>query len=307
MNGRKTAMGAPEDPAMFDLDLLKAFVSVVDAGGFTRAGERVHRTQSTVSQQIRRLEEQAGHELLVRGPRAVRLTAEGERLLAYARRILALSAEARAALAEGGGGVVRLGIPEDFAVAALTGLVAEFARRHPKVRLSVRCALSCDLAADLSRGDLDLALMKREGGGAPVRGAVRASWPERLVWVAGAPQGGPDVFDPVPLVAFPQGCLYRNRAVHALEQAGRDWRIAYESPNLIGIEAALAGGLGVALLEQRAVGPAHVVLDAASGLPAVAPTELVLCVSERPSAAAEALAGAVAAFCDREAGVRSAA
>ncbi|WP_454915233.1 LysR substrate-binding domain-containing protein [Xanthobacter sediminis] len=294
---------------MFDLDLLKAFVSVVDAGGFTRAGERVHRTQSTVSQQVRRLEEQAGHELLVRGPRAVRLTAEGERLMAYARRILALSAEARAALAEGGAGVVRLGIPEDFAVAALTGLVADFARRHPKVRLSVRCALSCELAEDLARGDLDLALMKRDGGGAVARAVTRATWPERLVWVAGVRQdpSDPEDFDPVPLVAFPQGCLYRNRAVHALEQAGRDWRIAYESPNLIGIEAALAGGLGVALLEQRAVGPAHRVLDEGSGLPAVAPTELVLCVSERPSAATAALADAVAAFCDAEAGVRTAA
>lgn len=294
---------------MFDLDLLKAFVSVVDAGGFTRAGERVHRTQSTVSQQIRRLEEQAGHELLVRGPRAVRLTAEGERLLAYARRILALSAEARAALAEGGAGVVRLGIPEDFAVAALTGLVADFARRHPRTRLSVRCTLSSELAEDLARGDLDLALMKRDGGGAPPGATVRASWPERLVWVAGPRQAPPDpeLSDPVPLVAFPQGCLYRNRAVHALEQAGRDWRIAYESPNLIGIEAALAGGLGVALLEQRAVGPAHRVLDMAAGLPPVAPTELVLCVARRPCAASEALADAVAAFCDREAGVRSAA
>ncbi|MFG1416195.1 LysR substrate-binding domain-containing protein [Xanthobacter sp. V0B-10] len=296
---------------MFDLDLLKAFVSVVDAGGFTRAGERVHRTQSTVSQQIRRLEEQAGRELLVRGPRAVSLTAEGERLLAYARRILALSAEARAALADGGAGVVRLGIPEDFALAALTGLVADFAHRHPAVRLSVRCALSCELAADLDRGDLDIALMKRDGagaGGAAGRATARATWPERLVWVGGpAAPADPAALDPLPLVAFPQGCLYRNRAVHALEQAGRDWRIAYESPNLIGVSAALAGGLGIAVLERRAVAPGHRVLDAAAGLPAIAPTELALCVAPRAPAPVEALADAVAAFCDREAGLRDAA
>jgi len=285
---------------MFDLDLLRAFVSVVDAGGFTRAGERVHRTQSTVSQQIRRLEAEAGCELLVRGPRAVALTAEGERLIAYARRILSLSAEAKAALREAGAGVVRFGIPEDFAIAALTGLVAEFAHRDPQVRLSVRCALSCDLAADLARGDLDLALMKREPGGGP----ARAAWPERLVWVAGA---GAVPLDPVPLVAFPQGCLYRNRAVHALERAGLDWRIAYESPNVVGITAALAGGLGVALLEQRVAGPEHRMLDAADGLPPIPPTELALCVGERPCPATEALADTVAAFCDREAGLRSAA
>lgn len=295
---------------MFDLDLLKAFVSVVDAGGFTRAGERVHRTQSTVSQQIRRLEEQAGHDLLVRGPRAVTLTPEGERLMAYARRILALSAEARAALAEAGAGVVRLGIPEDFAVAALTGLAADFGRRHPSVRLSVRCALSCELAADLERGDLDLALMKREAPTSSAGGEARvvASWPERLVWVAGAaftpPEAG--LGAALPLVAFPQGCLYRNRAIHALEQAGRDWRIAYESPNLLGIEAALAGGLGVALLERRAVS-SHRILGAAEGLPAVAPTALVLGVAARPTAAASALAEAVAGLCDQEAGARLAA
>ncbi|MGR7994129.1 LysR substrate-binding domain-containing protein [Xanthobacter sp. ZOL 2024] len=286
---------------MFDLDLLKAFVSVVDAGGFTRAGERVHRTQSTVSQQVRRLEEQAGHELLVRGARTVSLTGEGERLLSYARRILALSAEARAALAEGSVEVVRLGMPEDFAVAALTGLIADFARSHPHVRLSVRCALSSALAADLARGDLDLALMKRAPGGLP----ARAVWPERLVWVAGPFEPAPDA--PVPLVAFPQGCLYRDRAVHALERAGRDWRIAYESPNLVGIEAALAGGLGVALLERRACAPGQRILAAADGLPAIQPTELALCLAERPAAAVDALAAAIIAFCEEEAGARRAA
>lgn len=286
---------------MFDLDLLKAFVSVVDAGGFTRAGERVHRTQSTVSQQIRRLEEQAGHELLVRGARTVSLTIEGERLLSYARRILALSIEAKAALAEGGAGVVRLGLPEDFAVAALTGLIADFARSHPDVRLSVRCALSSALAADLERGDLDLALLKREPGGAP----ARAVWPERLVWISGVGPLAPDA--PVPLVAFPQGCLYRNRAIHALEQAGRDWRIAYESPNLNGIEAALAGGLGIAVLEQRALAPGQRILGPAEGLPPIAPTELALRLADRAGAAVEALAAGIIAFCDREAGAMRAA
>src|SRR5438034_8168685 len=102
-------------PAMLDIDLLRSFVSVVDAGGFTRAGERVHRTQSTVSQQIRRLEEDFGRPLLHRIGKRVAPTEEGERLLSYARRILALAAEARDVVVRGAGdGVVRLGIPEDF-------------------------------------------------------------------------------------------------------------------------------------------------------------------------------------------------
>src|SRR5690349_23277367 len=110
--------------AMLDLDLLRSFVSVVDAGGFTRAGERVHRTQSTVSQQIRRLEESIGRTLLTRDGKRVALTEEGERLLSYARRILALAQEARDVVSRPStDGLVRLGIPEDFAAYRLTELL----------------------------------------------------------------------------------------------------------------------------------------------------------------------------------------
>src|SRR5580704_16360347 len=106
---------------MLDLDLLRSFVSVVDAGGFTRAGERVHRTQSTVSQQIRRLEGDFGRPLLHRDGKRIRPTEEGERLLSYARRILALAEEARDVVSRPtGDGVIRLGLPEDFAAYRLT-------------------------------------------------------------------------------------------------------------------------------------------------------------------------------------------
>ena len=112
---------------MLDLELLRSFVSVVDAGGFTRAGERVHRTQSTVSQQIRRLEEDLGQTLLNRDGRAVTPTEAGERLLSYARRLLALAEEARDVVARPGpDGAVKLGIPEDFAACRLAKLLAAF-------------------------------------------------------------------------------------------------------------------------------------------------------------------------------------
>lgn len=290
---------------MLDMDLLKAFVSVVDAGGFTRAGERVHRTQSTVSQQIRRLEDHLGHQLLVRDARGVTPTAEGERLLGYARRILALGAEAKAALSGAAPAlVVRLGIPDDFALAALTQVIADFARARPGVRLAVECGLSCDIAAAFARGDLDIALVKRE----PASGPAVAVWPERLVWVAGQDT----VVDPdtIPLVAFRQGCLYRNRAVHALEKSGRAWRIAYECPSLIGIDAALAGGLGVAVLSTLSLTrrePNLRVLSAADLWPPIPPTELALRVADPACAATRDLAALVAAFCDREAACAKAA
>ncbi|WP_459616408.1 LysR family transcriptional regulator [Bordetella sp. 2513F-2] len=277
---------------MLDLDLLHSFVSVVDAGGFTRAGERVHRSQSTVSQQIRKLEAALDCALFVREGRQIRLTEDGERLLGYARRMLALSAEA-SEVVSGRNRIqaLRLGIPDDFAVDALTAIVADFARRRPDIRLSVRCDLTASLARSLERGDLDVALLKRE----PMAGAARMAWPERLHWIASRDHPLPPL-DPVSLVAFPQGCIYRNRAVHALERAGRRWRIAYESPNLLGLQAALAGGMGVALLEQRCITPAHRVVDAL--LPEIAPTELALCLGADAAAAAHDLAGCIEAFCN---------
>src|SRR2546421_3452595 len=127
------------EASLLDLELLRSFVSVVDAGGFTRAGERVHRTQSTVSQQIRRLEDALGRELVHRNGRQATPTEEGERLLSYARRILALAAEARDVVARPSGeGVVRLGIPGDFAASRLPAPLSEFARSPPGLRLHAR-------------------------------------------------------------------------------------------------------------------------------------------------------------------------
>src|ERR1700719_3531440 len=252
--------------AMLDLDLLRSFVSVVDAGGFTRAGERVHRTQSTVSQQIRRLEETLGHPLLHRNGKQATPTEEGERLLSYARRILALEQEARDVVARPArDGVVRLGIPEDFAAYRLTELLSDFARSRPSLRLDVRCGLSVQLRRALERGELDLALFKRDAGES---GGI-AAWPERLRWVTSRRHPIDFRRDPLPLVMFEQGCLYRNRAINALETVGRAWHIAYTSPNVFGIQAAVSAGLGVSILPEVAILPDHNVLGAGDGFPPI--------------------------------------
>src|ERR1700682_157260 len=165
---------------MLDLELLRSFVSVVDAGGFTRAGERVHRTQSTVSQQIKRLEDDVGQPLLNRTGKDVTPTEAGERLLSYARRLLSLAEEARDVMARPGNeGAVRLGLPEDFAAYRLAKLLAAFSRSHPGLRLDVRSDQSVFLRRDLERGELDLALLKRD---ANEKGGI-ASWAERVHWV----------------------------------------------------------------------------------------------------------------------------
>ena len=280
---------------MLDLELLRSFVSVVDAGGFTRAGERVHRTQSTVSQQIKRLEQDVGQPLLNRTAKDVTPTEAGERLLSYARRLLALAEEARDVLARPGPeGAVRLGIPEDFAAYRLTKLLATFARSHPGLRLDVRADQSAYLRSGLERGELDLALLKRDAG---EKGAI-AVWPERVHWVTSKSHPVDSKIGSVPLIGFPAGCLYRSRAIHALESGGRSWHMSYTSSSLVGIQAAVAAGLGLSILSEMAVQADHRVLTAREGFAPIDRTEVALVASPGASPATLRLADRLAEFCD---------
>jgi DNA-binding transcriptional LysR family regulator len=280
---------------MFDLELLRSFVSVVDAGGFTRAGERVHRTQSTVSQQIKRLEDDVGQPLLDRSGKEVTPTEAGERLLSYARRLLSLAEEARDVMVRPGSeGAVRLGIPEDFAAYRLTELLAAFSRSHPGLRLDVRADQSVYLRRDLERGELDLALLKR---GAHEKGGI-ACWPERVHWVTSKSHPIDPKMSPVPLIGFPAGCLYRTGAIHAIESAGRAWYMAYTSSSLPGIQAAVAAGLGLSILSEMAIQPDHRVLTAKDGFAPIDKTEVALVASPNASPATLRLADHLAEFCD---------
>ena len=255
------------------LDLLRTFVTVVNVGGFTRAAERVNRTQSTISLQIKRLEDLLGKQLLVRGPREVGLTPDGEILLGYAREMLRLNDTAVSRLTEPDlTGVVRLGTPEDFATAHLSDVLAAFARSHPRVALAVQCDLTLRLLERFGNGEFDLVLVKREPQGSAGGDKV---WREPLVWVAG------NAFDieagsPLPLVLSPHPCVYRKRAIDGLKRVGRDWRIVYTSPSLAGTQAAVRAGLGAAVLPRDMVPDDFRVLDDAFELPRLDDTEIAL-------------------------------
>jgi DNA-binding transcriptional LysR family regulator len=280
---------------MLDLELLRSFVSVVDAGGFTRAGERVHRTQSTVSQQIKRLEDDIGQPLLNRSGKDVTPTEAGERLLSYARRLLALAEEARDVMTRPGHkGAVRLGVPEDFAAYRLTKLLAAFARSHPSLRLDVRADQSTYLKRDLERGDLDLALFKRAAG---EKGGI-AVWPERVHWVTSKSHPNQAKAGSVPLIGYPTGCLYRARAIHALETTGRTWHMAYTSSSLAAIQAAVAAGMGLSILSEMAIQSDHRVLTAKEGFSPIDRTEVALVASPDASPATLRLADRLAEFCN---------
>jgi DNA-binding transcriptional LysR family regulator len=283
------------EATVFDLELLRSFVSVVDSGGFTRAGERVHRTQSTVSQQIKRLEEDVGQVLLHRDGKDVRPTEAGERLLSYARRLLSLAEEARDVLRQPDSeGAIRLGIPEDFAAYRLTKLLGAFSRSHPGLRLDVRADQSKNLARDLDRGELDLALFKREAG---EKGAI-AVWPERVHWVTSKSHPIDAGAASVPLIGFPLGCLYRAGAIHALESAGRIWHMSYTSSSLAGIQAAVAAGMGLSILSEMAIQTDHRVLTAKDGFAPINRTEVALMAAPGASPATLRLADRLAEFCD---------
>lgn len=267
---------------MVDLELLRTLVCVVDEGSFTRAAERVHRTQSTVSQQVRRLEELVGHDLLLRDRTGnqMTLTEHGAVLLPYARQLLALAAQAQEALdSEVRMEPLRIGVPEDFDARRMAELLADFSRLKPDVRLETFSGMSTELHHKLATGDLDLALVQREPGAGP----CLASWPETLVWVKA--RGMEVGSEPIALVLFPQGCIYRQRAIRLLDAAQRPWRVVFGSHSLTGIQAAVASGLGITVLPTRALLPEHQVC---TGLPKLPPSELAIVSKGAPLSASQA-------------------
>jgi DNA-binding transcriptional LysR family regulator len=239
---------------MLDPRLLRSFVSIADTGSFTQAADRLNMTQSTISQQLARLEEAVGHPLIDRIARPVRPTAAGERLLGYARRILALQQEAEALLGDPAGTAsIRIGVPEDIVSDAMAAIFRDFTSRHREIRLDVIAGLSRDLTRRYRNGELDIVVVKE----AAPSSDCRASFPEITAWFQGA--DAPDEWpDPIPLVAFPPGALYRETMFERIERDRRRWYVAFSGSSfhnvLIGVEA----GLGLSLLPIASTGGRHV-------------------------------------------------
>ena len=281
-------------------DLLRTFVVIADTGSFSRAAQRLYRSQSAVSLQLKRLEALVDQRLFERSPKRVEITPGGRTLLPFARRMLdlndaALSAFSGAPLK----GVVRFGAPEDFATTYLPGVLSRFAATYPDVALEVTCDLTLNLIDAFRDGALDLVLVKREPAGVlGARARDVASglqvWREALVWVGG-PAPPPDRAAPLPLVLSPRPCVYRKRATDALDAAGRPWRIAYSCASLAGVQAAIRAGLGVSVLPRDMTPADLTVLDAAAfGLPALRETEIALIEAPHPPAPAARLRDEIA-------------
>lgn len=248
---------------MLDPDNLKSLVAIAESGSFTAAGLRVHRTQSAVSMQMRKLEAQIGRKLFARDGRDARLTADGELLVAHARRILKAQAEALAAFDQTMlAGEIRIAAPDDYASTFLPGILVRFAESHPKARVDLHALPSHEAARLVERGEIDLALVTQghgESGGLVLHR-------EPLAWVAARGHCVHES-DPLPLAVYHERCAFRRLAIQALDAIGRPWRIAYSSQSIAGIYAALETGLAVGTILPSNLKPGLVVLGEAEGFP----------------------------------------
>ncbi len=277
-----------------DLSLLRSFVSVIDCGSIQLAAARVGRSQSAVSMQIKRLEQDVGRPLFQREGRNLRPNPAGEDLLLHARRLLRLSDEALASLRRPeAAGVVRLGMPEDYAAWVLAPSLARFAQEFPLAEIELTFDSSPALLRLVEAGRLHLALVTREPH-QPFAVLRR----ERFVWAA-APDHGAWLRDPLPVALFEAGDIARRLAIEALQGADRPYRVVSSTQSLLGLIAVAQAGLAVVGLVESCLPPGLVRLGEAEGLPSLPILDLSLVPSpgEPPP-----VAGHLAAFLTRELG-----
>ncbi|MCQ4260026.1 LysR family transcriptional regulator [Stutzerimonas stutzeri] len=253
------------------IDWLKCFVAVVDAGSLTGAAPEVNRSQSAVSMQLRKLESALGCRLLVRGPRHHQLTPEGQQLLGYARRMLDLHAETLAAFhGEELAGRIRLGVPDDYAAKYLTPVLKRFAPQHGAVEIELDCEQSTSLIPRVKRGELDLALVSRDQ---PGHGTLL--FHEPMVWV-GSAQFQVWRRDPLPIAVYEDASLAKRGAIRSLALQGRRYKVVYNSSSLAGQIAAVESGLAVAVLTQCSAPPHLQILGGEQGLGPLEPMEVAV-------------------------------
>ncbi len=255
-----------------DLSLLRTLVAVHELGSFARAARQVGRSESAVSLQLKRLEEQCGGPLLRRSGRRMVLSEAGTRVLEYARRLLALNDEALSALRpEAFEGTVRVGIPTDVAETWWPPVRARFKAAHPAFTVETLVGAAPLLGEKLRRGELDLHVAYQPRGDFP------ALWSETrsMAWV-GPVDFVREAAAPVPLVVFNPPCTFRDAALRVLENAGLSWTIAYESPTLAGLWAAVASGLGVTVRTPSGIPAPLRMLGAEAGLPPLPTTTTAL-------------------------------
>lgn len=254
-------------------DLLRSFIAVVELGGHSRAGAALGRSQPAISLQIRRLEELVRAPLLTQEGRTILPTPAGEALLSYAREMMRINDEAVGYFHRSDKtGVLRIGLPTDYAVAFLQGTLTRYIRDHAEVELEVHCDLSRELHQHLRSDDLDIIVAVMPTARMPY---LSRMWSEQPIWAA-AEDFRPEAHKPVPLGAHPEGCDYRARMIQALDAVERRWRIVYTGPGISGLQNAVGNGLCVTALTRATMLPGMRTLTEAEGFPALEPLRVGL-------------------------------
>lgn len=257
---------------LLDIDQLRSLLAIAETGSFTKAADVVFKTQSAVSMQMKRLEEQLGRPLFMKEGRGARLTEDGERLLDYARKIVSLSGECVASFSDAVlSGRVRLGVPDDYADRYLPEILVRFTSSHPKVEVTVVCEPTPMLVERIQSGDLDLAIISMSF----TRESAEVVRHERLLWVTSARHSIHES-QPLPLALGRPTCSWRLSATERLDAIGRNFRVLYASWNSAAVGAAVMSGLAVGVLPESAVRSGMRVLGPSDGFPPLPEVKIAL-------------------------------
>ena len=275
-----------------DIDGLRTFVTLADTRSFTLTAQLVARTQSTVSAQIKKLEDRLGFVVFERSRRSFAVTPRGEALLDYAREMLRVHDEGVQHVLHGAvGGAIRLGVTDYFVPHALPELLMRFRALYPEARVEVTTGVTGDLLARKKAGDFDIVIGRRDAdtkdaGSAKSRPVVLRR--EKLFWVANraarvARNGLNGRRQDLPLALLPPGCGVRAQAIQSLDRANRPWYVAYCGQSILSLQAAVSAGVGIGVLTESAVTYELAVLGKREGMPALADSEIVIYPSAAPT------------------------
>jgi len=271
-------------------ELLRTFLAVADSGSFSNAGERIFRSQSAVSLQVKQLEELLGQAVFQRRARGVALTPVGEKLCPIARRVVGLLDEAMGDLrANQLQGSIRIGIPDEYGDKLLPGVIAQFTRDHPQVELSIRCSSSANFPEALARNEIDIAVYAIES---PNNDSLLLRR-ERTHWVS-SKNHLIHQQNPVPVALFDRSCWWRDRAFEALNRSGINYQVAFSSESVTGIAAAVSAGVAVGLLGESSLRDDLKILSLDDGFPSMPDSSLILdCRDDVSKPLSEAMSEAI--------------
>lgn len=279
---------------MLDSDLLCTFLSIAETGSISRAADRLGRTQSAISMQVKRLEDVSGRPLFTRLPRGVRLTEAGEALLPEARRVIeSLESATRRLQDKPMSGAITIGISEDYSIPLLTPALAGFADLHPNVSITVRSEPSPVIDDAFEAGEIDLAVLAIDSGA--VGGELLYQDPTD--WVVSKTHRLEER-NPVPVAVFDEACWWRDAALKSLQARGTPYHIAFSSRSLAGIQAAVQSGLAVGVMGRSTAPPGTRILGKKEGFDPLPSASIVLKCRERdPSPAFKGMASAIRRAC----------